>query len=77
MTEVSPVRAEARRLLPEDVQVELTGRAVMTQAIHRSLVRGVFESLGIAVAAAFVLLFVFLRSFRMGTFRHKPGCTTG
>jgi predicted RND superfamily exporter protein len=66
------VRVEAREILPEDVQVELTGKAIMTNAVHKSLVRGVFESLGIAVAVALVLLFVFLRSWRLALLSLVP-----
>jgi predicted RND superfamily exporter protein len=66
------VRAEARGLFPDDVRVELTGKAIMTDAIHHSLVRGVFKSLGIAVAAALTLLFVFLRSWRLALLSLVP-----
>ncbi|MHC4830091.1 MAG: MMPL family transporter, partial [Planctomycetota bacterium] len=59
------VEAEARKLLPADVSVALTGRTLMAQAIHRSLVKGVALSLAIAIGTVFVLMLIYLRSLRL------------
>jgi predicted RND superfamily exporter protein len=40
----------------------MTGRALTAQAIHRSLVRGIAESLGVAVLAVLIMLCLFLRA---------------
>ncbi|MGE0708247.1 MAG: RND family transporter [Planctomycetota bacterium] len=63
IAELEQFLAEATRGLP--VRATITGNYVIADAVYRSLVGGLFRSLGVAVAVTFLIFCLVLRSWRL------------
>ncbi|MEZ6184432.1 MAG: lysylphosphatidylglycerol synthase domain-containing protein [Planctomycetota bacterium] len=62
---VERLEARARALLPEDLEVQATGTAVMLQAAHGALIRNLASSLLLALGVVLGLIAVWTRSPRL------------
>jgi uncharacterized protein len=66
------IEAEAKRLLPPDVDVKVTGNTIMSQAINRSLVEDMLKSFGLAFVLVGGLMLFFFRSPRLALLAVVP-----
>lgn len=66
------IEAEAKRLLPPDVDVKVTGNTIMSQAINRSLVEDMLKSFGLAFVLVGGLMLIFFRSPRLALLAVLP-----
>jgi uncharacterized protein len=62
---VAAVESEARECLPDDVQVKVTGNALMAQATHDSLISDMGRSFLLAFGLVALLVLVSFRSWRL------------
>jgi len=69
---VERVRSAAEEALPDDVDVEVTGFTLISQATHQSLVRDMSRSLGFAFASVGVLALLCFRSLRLAALALVP-----